>query len=245
MAVANHQVVLGYYNAPSSTAKLILGNGNSFEKSNLFTVGTDDNGNYITLGNDKIYEGNFGGGSYHIITNETKKTFIANDLENNIASGNYAIAMGSASQATNTNSIAIGKNVVSSGEGSVAIGNTVSSQVLTSSGLGSVAMGASTQALASAATAFGAFSIASGGNSFAIGHTSKAKGNCAMALGKEVIASINYQTAVGAYNAEDSVAKFVVGAGTSNTARANAFTTGKDSNGEYYITVGSTKITEA
>ena len=241
----DNQVVFGYYNVPDRNASFIIGNGKEEARSNLFTIGTDFNGNYITLGNDKIYEGNFGGGSYHIATDETNKTFVANDLENNIASGNYAIAMGSASQATNTNSIAIGKNVVSSGEGSVAIGNTVSSQVLTSSGLGSVAMGASTQATASAATAFGAFSIASGGNSFAIGHTSKAKGNCAMALGKEITVSVNYQTAVGAYNAEDSVAKFVVGAGTSNTARANAFTTGKDSNGEYYITVGSTKITEA
>jgi hypothetical protein len=39
--------------------------------------------------------------------------------------------------------------------------------------------------------------------------------------------------------------KFVVGAGSSDSSRANCFATGKDSNNEYYIMVGSTKITEA
>jgi hypothetical protein len=52
------------------------------------------------------------------------------------------------------------------------------------------------------------------------------------------------QTAIGKYNAEDNNALFIVGTGSSDTNRANAFTTGNDGT-EDYIKIGDTKITES
>jgi hypothetical protein len=48
----DHQVVVGYNNIVDHTASFIV----AFD-GNLFTVGADDTGNYLTLGNDKLYEG--------------------------------------------------------------------------------------------------------------------------------------------------------------------------------------------
>ena len=160
---------------------------------------------------------------------KTNKTFIANDLDSNIASGYCATGLGSGSQAI--------------GNYSFAAGAKVGGKPVIAKGLYSVAMGAGTQATGGASTALGAYSIAEGSNSFAAGHTCYAKGNSAIALGKETRAVGQYQTAVGMYNAEDNTAAFVVGVGTSSKVRANAFTTGKDTNG-IYITIGNTKITE-
>lgn len=48
----DHQVVVGHNNIVDHTASFIVASD-----GNLLTVGVDDTGNYLTLGNDKLYEG--------------------------------------------------------------------------------------------------------------------------------------------------------------------------------------------
>lgn len=48
----DYQVVVGHNNIVDKNANFIIGSN-----GNLFTVGADDTGNYLTLGNDKLYEG--------------------------------------------------------------------------------------------------------------------------------------------------------------------------------------------
>lgn len=106
------------------------------------------------------------------------------------------------------------------------------------------AEGAYTLAHGYASHSEGYATIAKGDISHAEGEDTMAFGECSHAGGKGTIALAEAQTAIGKYNEENSEALFIVGAGTSDSARANAFTTGKNSNKEYYITVGSTTLTE-
>jgi hypothetical protein len=71
----------------------------------------------------------------------------------------------------------------------------------------------------------------------------QAVGANSQASGMGTIADADSQTAIGKYNTDESTALFIVGAGTSNDDRKNAFTTGHDES-NYYLKVGSTKLTE-
>jgi len=83
-----------------------------------------------------------------------------------------------------------------------------------------------------------------GNDSHAEGRDTKSIGEASHAAGIGTIAKEDGQTVVGKYNSDDEKALFVVGAGISDSVRSNAFTAGKNSSNEYYITVGSTTLTE-
>lgn len=113
-------------------------------------------------------------------------------------------------------------------------------------GKGSIIMGdlIRNEATGKGAVAEGGNTIASGEAAHAEGKDTQASGAYSHAAGIGTIAKEDGQTVVGKYNSDDEKALFVVGAGISYSVRSNAFTTGKNSSNEYYITVGSTTLTE-
>ena len=98
-----------------------------------------------------------------------------------------------------------------------------------SSGDGSHAEGHKCAATSTGAHAEGDTTYASGSYSHAEGYLTKASHTASHAGGIGTQTSTNYQTAIGKYNTASS-ALFVVGNGTSDTARSNAFTVASTGN---------------
>ena len=146
-----------------------------------------------------------------------------------VASGSYSVASGYYSVASGSYSVASGSSSVASGSYSVASG---SSSV--ASGYSSVASGSSSVASGYYSVASGSYSVASGSSSVASGYYSVASGSYSVASGYYSVAlnartnaKGTYQTVVGVYNADDNNAYFIVGNGSSDTARSNAMTVSK------------------
>ena len=146
-----------------------------------------------------------------------------------VASGSYSVASGYYSVASGSYSVASGSSSVASGSYSVASG---SSSV--ASGYSSVASGSSSVASGYYSVASGVYSVASGYHSVASGSYSVASGSYSVASGYYSVAlnartnaKGTYQTVVGVYNADDNNAYFIVGNGSSDTARSNAMTVSK------------------
>jgi len=119
--------------------------------------------------------------------------------------GNYSVASGQYSVASGYHSVASGYHSVASGYHSVA------------SGYHSVASGYSS-------VASGGNSIASGFRSFASGGNSVASGDYSVASGLYSVASGASQTVIGKYNVADTSSAFIIGNGTSTSARSNCMT---------------------
>lgn len=126
--------------------------------------------------------------------------------------------IGSQGTLTNTGLLALGIDSASAGYQGTAIGRSV-----TSSGPYSHARGFNT-------TSLGAFSRAEGANSESIGPFSRATGVSSKALGTHsraegnfTIATTDFATVFGKYNQIIEDELFVLGNGTSGTARSNAF----------------------
>ena len=129
--------------------------------------------------------------------------------------GIYSVAIGRNTLASGSTSLAIGSGAVASGDVSVAIGENVSA-----GGNGSIAMG--TEA------------IASGFYSTAMGTSTMASAYFSTALGLNTRARSFVETAIGGYNTTYTPASttgwnaadrlFVVGNGTADNARSDAFT---------------------
>ena len=126
------------------------------------------------------------------------------------ASGNYSVASGYSSVASGNSSVASGYSSVASGNSSVA------------SGYSSVASGASSVASGNSSVASGYYSVASGNYSVASGASSVASGNFSVVLARNGETMSSYQTIVGKFNAKVA-GLFIIGNGTSDTARSNAF----------------------
>jgi hypothetical protein len=122
---------------------------------------------------------------------------------------------------------------------------------------GSHSEGVKTKAMGTGSHAEGALTVASGDNSHAEGNNTQAKGSASSAGGSNTVAEAAYsdayglgtiakknaQSVRGMYNADDSEAMFIVGAGSSSS-RKNAMSAGKDSSGNMFIKLGNTKVTE-
>ena len=126
------------------------------------------------------------------------------------ASGNFSVASGVCSVASGYFSVASGVCSVASGDYSVASGD-----YSVASGFSSVASGFSSVASGFSSVASGNYSVASGSDSVASGYFS-----VVLARNGETMSS--YQTIVGKFNAKVA-GLFIIGNGTSNTARSNAF----------------------
>lgn len=159
------------------------------------------------------------------------------------AEGNGTVAGGPASHAE-------GYGTTASGNNSHAEGNNTSAtyKFTHAEGSGSIASGYAAHAENNCTTA-------SGSDSHAEGKDTIASGNVAHAEGRGTVASAYYshaggyftkasaaaQTAIGIYNAENADALLIVGNGTSDTARSNAFEVLKDGS----INMGGVTLTPA
>ena len=157
-----------------------------------------------------------------------------------VASGSYSVASGYSSVASGSSSVASGSYSVASGSYSVASGyssvasgyysvasdyySVASGSYSVASGSYSVASGYSSVASGSYSVASGYSSVASGNSSVASGRGSKASHQDSVILATYGISGRNQQCVVGIYNQQDSSAYFVVGNGSSETARSNAMT---------------------
>jgi hypothetical protein len=152
---------------------------------------------------------------------------------NTTASGNYSTALGDYTTASGDFSIAMGGKSTASGDLSTAMGHDTEA-----SGFNSTAMGGFTKARGVEATAMGGFTIASGNASTAMGYWTAASGYASTAMGQGTIAPSLAETVIGQYNTRYSATGvnswyagdrlFVAGNGTSDSARADAFTVYKN-----------------
>lgn len=175
---------------------------------------------------------------------------IYNDYEGNIATGLYAIATGYKTQAT-------GNYARSNGWWTSAGGQCSNAEGLLSvaSGHFAHAEGTRTKATTNNAHSEGDMTTASGRQSHAEGQQTVASGFCAHAEGSGTQATNYYshseglgtiaggrnQTAMGKYNIKDTSSLLIIGNGTSDTNRKNAFKVA--SNGNVWA-AGSIEITE-
>lgn len=157
------------------------------------------------------------------------------------ASGNGSHAEGYNSKASGNNSHAEGNNTKASGGGSHAEGwNT------NASGNNSHAEGSSTTASGYVSHAEGDSTKASGSNSHAEGYFTQALGDNSHTEGMYTVASSDYQHVQGKYNIADTTTYAdIIGNGSSDTERSNAYTLDWNGNAWYAgdVYVGSTSGT--
>ena len=148
-------------------------------------------------------------------------------------------AEGIATHANGANSHAEGNQTTASGQSSHAEG-----ELSDSTALASHAEGYDTTASGAASHSEGTRTVASGERAHAEGGETVASGRMSHAGGYKTIASAEAQTAIGKFNAEDKDALLIVGNGTSDTNRKNAFMVNKDGSAEVQ-TMGKTEISVA
>lgn len=166
------------------------------------------------------------------------------------AKGQFAAAFGGASSAQGKRAFAAGTNTVAKGKYSFAMGDNC-----VTLGNDSFARGNRTTTFGMASIAGGFDTIAFGDYSDAGGHSTKATGKASMSRGYMAVASGDYsfatgantiaggenQTVVGQFNVEDADALFIMGNGTNEANRRNAFAVYKDGS----IKIGNTTVTES
>ena len=132
----------------------------------------------------------------------------------------YAPLKTSSTNYTGYSSVALGYSSVASGRSSVASG-----EASIASGPYSVALGyASVASGQFSSIASGQYSVASGAYSVASGAVSVASGNYSVASGNSSVASGASQTVIGKYNVANTSSAFIIGNGTSQSARSNCLT---------------------
>ena len=155
------------------------------------------------------------------------------------ALGNASHAEGDNTQASGNSSHAEGARTTASGDYSHAEGS-----YTTASGEDSHAEGKSTQASGDKSHAEGFITVALGNFSHAEGFNTKASGSNSHAEGESTTASSAYQHVQGKYNIEDKNNTYadIIGNGSSNTNRSNAYTLDWSGNAWYAgdVYVGST-----
>lgn len=147
--------------------------------------------------------------------------------------GTRNMTVGAASHTEGADNIAFGNNSHVEGQSNIVYGNDAHGE------------GRYATTKGNAAHAEGGYCEAIGDYSHAEGKSTRSNGYGSHSAGVGTIAEGYGQTAVGVYNEADTSAKFVVGAGNSDAERFNAFTVGKNAEGECYLTLGSITITES
>ena len=178
---------------------------------------------------------------------------------NTIASNGFSHAEGYHTKASGSSSHAEGDNTTASGNYSHAEGNNTTASgdyshtegyYTKASGMYSHTEGYYTKASSSSSHAEGGSTTASGNRSHAEGSATTASGDYSHAGGYHTTANQTYQTVIGAYNTyngseNNKIDKlFVVGNGTDNNNRSNAFIVDKDGNAivQNNLTVNNNKI---
>ncbi|HQO09634.1 MAG TPA: hypothetical protein PLK90_05835 [Clostridiales bacterium] len=208
-----------------------------YKEKNAFRVGHV----YITTGGTNVGQASFASG-YKCEATGKYSTALGYKSK---ATASNAFASGNNSIASQTNSFAIGTGTEASGSGSLAAGNSSIASGLNSSAIGGFckAQNTYTQALGVYATAsgygsrsMGLFSQSTGDYSTSIGSSTISSGMYSMALGNMVTSQAYNSFVVGRWNIVGGLATgwqdmdplFVVGNGSSDTDRSNAFTVSKD-----------------
>jgi hypothetical protein len=132
--------------------------------------------------------------------------------------GDNSTALGLNTRASGSTSVALGDNTYASGSSSTATGEST-----LASGYRSTAMGGNTEASGSHAMAVNNNTTASGSSSFAMGYYTIASSYLSVACGQ-----YNLSTALSTSTWNSSDPLFMIGNGTSSTARSNAFTVMKN-----------------
>ena len=177
--------------------KYIVGSGEYLKKIDEYTI------NGVKYYQVIIYTWNTNAFPTSYDFTQQVKVMCATKVSNSNYSGASSYASGYYSVASGVYSVASGFSSVASGNSSVASGNY------------SVASGSSS-------VASGAYSVASGAYSVASGYHSVASGAYSVVLARNGETMSSYQTIVGKFNAKVA-GLFIIGNGTSKTARSNAF----------------------
>ena len=249
-ASSNYQHVQGRYNIEDEPEHNgegkyahIVGNGSKDRPSNAHTIDWDGNAWFagkVTIGDaseelaTKTDLSTYAKESQLVGKKRTDYTGaeVFNDYNNNIASNKYAHAEGYYTKATGLGSHAEGYsvqtagvwyNTQANGQGSHAEGGGTTAQEYCSH-----AEGYKTTASGHSSHAEGFASTASGTGAHSEGCQCNAEADYSHAGGKGTIADQICQTAIGKYNAEDAKALFIVGNGTNDANRSNAFTVNTD-----------------
>lgn len=159
---------------------------------------------------------------------------------NCVASGIGSFAFGYDAQALNNYSFAVNRGIAS-GSNSIAMGGKLSGfSQTTANGTASVAIGQSTQSLGQYSISIGSANTASGSMAVAIGNLNEVSGDYAVSMGYRTKASSANQYVFGKDNIEDTnrTYLFILGNGTSASAKSNAMTV--DWNGNITLTGGIT-----
>ena len=146
--------------------------------------------------------------SESVFINESIKSVVLNNPNQNIASGTRSTSIGNITTASGANSFASGQNTIASGAVSTAMGEgTEASNIYsvaigngaTSSGDSSIALGKNTSAAGDFSTSIGKGNTVSANEAIAIGSSNTVNGGNAIALGSQLTASGNTSLATG-YN---------------------------------------------
>lgn len=222
----------------------------------------DTDGSYVTLYNDegfcfdamedgtaKIYFSAYNDGMLDDISEDIRITPLVYDATYMLPAGHarkkggritgyYRHAEGQETSALNTGAHAEGIGTTAVGAGAHAEGcNTAAQSEYTH------AEGYGTGSGGYAAHAEGQLCRATGSASHAEGKGTAAKHAASHAGGYYTVTGADYQTVIGRFNADDTDALLIVGAGIRESERKNAFAVGTK-NEKSYITLGNVKITE-
>lgn len=236
-----NQTVIGEWNRPNTNALFVIGGGTEDLPKNLFVVDVDGahdgSGNYYAKMSDipeipempktyweqkenLLYNKNKGNDNIDIGKNTT------------IKKGTGSFLQGAGNTVNESYSMATGEGTTASGLASHSEGHST-----VASGARSHAEGAGTQSIGPNSHAEGHYSHSKGSHSHAEGKSTQATGQYAHSEGELTIASgrashsagyytrakADYQSVCGKFNADDSDALFIVGNGTADNARNNAF----------------------
>jgi trimeric autotransporter adhesin len=227
-SIGSYSMATGYNTKAKGSYSTAMGSGSTATGSNSTAMGRDA----AATGNTSTAMGWFpkASGSY-----ATAMGHITD------ASGTYSTAIGSYTNATGENSTALGSNTTAEGESSTTMGYNTKAV-----GSFSIATGNNTLANRYASTAIGYFTTAGGSYSTAIGNNTKSNGDNSTAMGLFTNSSPFASLAIGQYNdtainssktiwqANDPL--FIIGNGTADNARRNAFTVLKNGNTGINIT---------
>ncbi|MEH3098761.1 YadA-like family protein [Sphingomonas adhaesiva] len=173
---------------------------------------------------------------------ERLKYFNANStMEDSIASGFDATAIGPASTSSGVAAIAVGRNAVAGGDSSVAIGDGAQAMdgKAVSIGLGNVASG-------NGAVAIGDPNFATGAGATALGKDNEATGTGAIALGNVNVAEGDGTTAIGSMNRASGLGAAALGLTNTASGRgAIAIGTGNAATGDGALAIGANVVTDA
>ena len=216
-----YSLAFGYSNIASGTAAVAL--GFNTEATSSYAMA----GGYNTSANSS-YSFAFGNGA---TASGVASVAMGQTTE---ATGAYSLAMGINTNATNSAAAALNNATTASGVGSFASG-----YQSVAYGSYATAMGYNTDALGSYATALGYTTYASGFASLATGGLTSASGNYSTSIGYETSAKSYASLVIGRFNDTTSLSSstwnpadpvFIIGNGSGNSLRSNAFTVLKNGN---------------